>query len=149
MTRSPAEVVRTYLDEVWHNENLEILPELLSDKCWRHDSYDVDNQLICLDLEEQIARVKDGLSQGAWRFPIVKLLEDDEYATLIYDCTLAPKTPELLQQLVEKYDAIVDDQGRMLVKGIEVFRVVEGKIVEIWNAQHWMLRGSWGATMSL
>ena len=75
MTASPKEVVRRYIQDLWDQENADLLHELVAEKCWRHDTFDVDNQLICVTLEEQIERVEDGFSVGRWEFPIIKLLQ--------------------------------------------------------------------------
>lgn len=148
MVRSPSEVVRTYLEEVWHKKNMHILPELLAESSWRHDTYDVDNQLICVSLEEQLQRVQDGLSLGDWEFTVIELLEDGPFCTLVYDSALDPKNATIRESITEKYAPVFDVKGHLRFKGIEVFKVRDGKIIEIWNAQHYTLRGSWGDTQT-
>ena len=99
------------------------------------------------DHEFQMVRAKEGYERGLFDFRFVKLLESGEFVTMVWDLHFTPATEEIGNRL-RKDGAVVDDNGNMLMKGIEVFHVRDGKIVEVWVAQGWGLKGSWGPSMT-
>lgn len=124
MPASPKEVIRVYLDELYAKKRLELAPQLLADPTWRHET----GKLEKLSLRESMERLERNF--GHWpgmRFDnIVEIAEGDKVAA-VYNgwCTRA--------------DGKVDE-----ISGIEVFRVRDGRIVEVWNSK--ILAGLWQAS---
>lgn len=117
MTRSALEVVMLYNLEVWNKGRIELVPELCAERMTRYDA----NSVTTLDLDEQIARIRHNYDELRPTFEPVVLGGGDEYVTLVWNVTGR------------------DPNWKWC--GIEVFRVVDGKIVEVWNGPY--VDGRW------
>jgi hypothetical protein len=117
MVRSALEVVTLYNLEIWNKGRIELVPELCAERVVRHDA----NSVTVLDLDEQIARIRHNYDELRPTFEPVVLAGDDEYITLVWNVTGR------------------DPNWKWC--GIEVFRVLDGKIVEVWNAPY--VDGRW------
>lgn len=124
MTRSALEVVTLYNLEVWNKGRIELVPELCAEQMTRYDA----NSVTTLDLDEQIARIRHNYDELRPTFEPIILAGGDEFVTLVWNVTGR------------------DPNWKWC--GIEVFRVVDGKIVEVWNGPY--VDGRWirGGTLS-
>ena len=144
-----AEIIRTYVNSIWNQGNIEDAYQFLAEKCWRHDTdHGVNEALVCFSMEDQMERLSHAkrAAGGHVDFQILELIEAGEFVTMIWDLVYVPVSDDEQPRMLE-LGYYFDDQGRMLGKGIEVFRLVDEKIVEIWVAQGPWIRGHWGETM--
>lgn len=114
-TRSPSETVRVYLDELYAQGRVEMAPELIADPTWRHEK----GQLSRLSVAETQARLRENFTRWPkMRFDSMVTIAENDKVAVIWNgyCT--------------KPDGEVQH-----LNGIEVFRVRDGKIVEIWNSE--------------
>ena len=113
-------LLERYWEEASNQRNYELIRELGADPIIRHDP---DGQRTALSHDEQIARVK----MGAEDFGVVierKITHaDDSYVTSIWEMTS-------------------EKEESMNLCGIEVFKVVDGRLAECWNAPYG--KGRWG-----
>ncbi len=114
MTEPPVSVavVRRYLDEIYHRGDTAVVREICADPLVRHDP----GRRTELTHEAQIARIDADLPQWQPFFTAEVLAGDDEHAVLVW--TAEGRTAD-----------------RRLT-GIEVFRVDEGRITDVWNAPY-------------
>lgn len=115
--RTALEVVTLYNLEVWNKGRFDLIPELCADRIVRHDA----NTVTMLELDEQIARIKHNYEELRPTFEPVILAGDHEYITLVWNVTGR------------------DPNWKWC--GIEIFRVQDGKIVEVWNSPY--VDGRW------
>lgn len=107
-TMTPAEHCRFYVENVWKQHRVDLIPQLCADPIIRHD-FTRDWKI---SHAEQVERILSHKDKG-FDFRIVSIHGDHEYATMIWE--IASPT----------YN----------VAGIEVMRILDGKIVENWNAK--------------
>jgi predicted SnoaL-like aldol condensation-catalyzing enzyme len=122
-SRSAREVVELYNLVVWNKRDFELAEELFADKVIRHEVGVAHTQT----REQAVARVKDTWnSLGALHFDlnIVVAGDDGEHVTIVYDSTITTK-----------------DGDEVPIASIEVFRVLDGRIVEVWNCGY--AQGVW------
>lgn len=110
--RMPVAIVGRYLDEIYHNGNVETVREICADPVVRHDA----GRRTELGHQAQIDRICADLPQWQPYFTAEVLAGDDEHAVLVW--TARGRTAE------------------RLLSGIEVFRVAEGRITDVWNAPY-------------
>lgn len=115
--RTALEVVTLYNLEVWNKGRFDLIPELCADQIVRHDA----NTVTVLDLDEQIARIRHNFEELRPTFEPVVLAGDDQFITLVWNVTGR------------------DPHWKWC--GIEIFRVENGKIVEVWNSPY--VDGRW------
>jgi predicted SnoaL-like aldol condensation-catalyzing enzyme len=114
-TRTAREVVELYNLVVWNECNLELGEELLGDNVIRHDV----NEVRTLTHAQAVARVSDMWQQvQSLHFHLNVVIADDdgEHVAIVYDSTI-----------------IGNDGSTTHIASIEVFRVVAGRIIEVWN----------------
>ncbi len=109
---SPVSVVGRYVEEIYHQGQVELVREICADPVVRHDP----GKRSELTHEDQIARINADLPQWQPHFTAEVLAGDNEYAVLVW--TARGRTAE------------------RLLSGIEVFRVVAGRITDVWNAPY-------------
>ena len=122
--RSPAETVEVYLEQLYNQGRVEMAAELVADPTWRHQ----EGQLTSLSLADTIARLKHNFT--IWpkmRFDSNQVLVDGDKVAVAWNGFCTKPDGEVLKMF-----------------GIEIFRVVDGKIVEIWNSKEWP--GLWQAS---
>jgi predicted SnoaL-like aldol condensation-catalyzing enzyme len=114
-TRTAREVVELYNLVVWNECNIDLAEELLADNVIRHEVGEAHT----LTHAQAVQRVAD-LWQlfDPLRFDLNIVIEGDdgEHVAIVYDSMMTTR-----------------DGTRTNVAGIEVFRVVDGKITEVWN----------------
>ncbi len=144
---TPGEIVEDYVTRVWNKRDPGAVSEYLADPCWRHDTGNPEKPFAEFTNADQMARLEEGYATGDFDFQTVQLLESGEFVTYIWNLSYKPANDAIKAGLAGR-GAEFDDDGNVMVKGIEVFRVRDGKIVEIWVAQSSELKGHWGPTMS-
>lgn len=108
-------VVELYNLVVWNERNIDLADELLADSVIRHEVGGART----LTHAEAVQRVVDMWQLAdSLRFDLNVVIEgeDGEHVAIVYDSTITTK------------DGTVTN-----IASIEVFRVVEGKITEVWN----------------
>lgn len=116
VTRTAREVVELYNLVVWNEHNLDLAGELFGDTVIRHGVGEAHT----LTHDQAVQRVADVWQQlDTLRFDlnIVVAGDDGEHVALVYDSAMTTK-----------------DGAETNVASIEVFRVVDGKIAEVWNS---------------
>jgi predicted SnoaL-like aldol condensation-catalyzing enzyme len=114
-TRTAREVVELYNLVVWNERNLDLAEELLADSVIRHEV----GRAHILTHAQAVQRVADMWQQvDSLHFDlnIVVAGDDGEHVAIVYDSALTAK-----------------DGTQTNIASIEVFRVVDGKIAEVWN----------------
>jgi predicted SnoaL-like aldol condensation-catalyzing enzyme len=114
-TRTAREVVELYNLVVWNEHDLRLAEELLGDNVIRHGV----GESHTLSHEQAVQRVADVWRQfDSVRFDLNSVVagDDGEHVTIVYDSTLTG-----------------EDGTETNVASIEVFRVVAGRITEVWN----------------
>ena len=114
-------VVTTYLDVLYNQRRLDLIPALIADPTWRHKAGEVRS----LTMAETVQRLQDTLDLcPELHFDTVVLHDDGCMVTVNWN-------GRSTQRNGKSYEYC----------GIEVFRVVDGVIVEIWNSRetsgHW------------
>jgi predicted SnoaL-like aldol condensation-catalyzing enzyme len=115
VTWTAREVVELYNLVVWNECNIEMAEELFADTVIRHEV----GEARALTREQAVNRVKDTwktLDRLHFDLNIVIAGDDGEHVAIVYDSTITAK-----------------DGTETNVASIEVFRVVDGKITEVWN----------------
>ena len=115
MTRSAREVVELYNLVVWNKRDFDLADELMGDTVIRHDVGEAHT----LTHEEAVNRVVDTWKMfDTLRFDLNLVVsgDDGEHVAVVY------------QSPMELKDGTKTDVGSM-----EIFRVVDGKITEVWN----------------
>jgi predicted SnoaL-like aldol condensation-catalyzing enzyme len=113
--RTAREVVELYNLVVWNDCDLALAEELFADNVIRHEVGEAHT----LTREQAVNRVKDiweMFDKLRFDLNIVIAGDDGEHVAIVYDSTMTTK-----------------DETETKVASIEVFRVVDGKITEVWN----------------
>lgn len=108
-------VVELYNLVVWNEHNIDLADELLADSVIRHEVGGART----LTHAEAVQRVMDMWQLAdSLRFDLNVVIEgeDGEHVAIVYDSTITTK-----------------DGTETNIASIEVFRVVDGKITEVWN----------------
>lgn len=115
MTRSAREVVELYNLVVWNKRDFDLAEELMGDTVIRHEV----GESTTLTHEQAVARIVDHWDMFATiRFDLNLVVagDDGEHVAIVY------------QSPMELKDGTKTDVGSM-----EIFRVVDGRIIEVWN----------------
>lgn len=113
--RTAREVVEQYNWVVWNERDFALADELLGDNVVRHDVGEVK----VLTHEEAVNRVIDHWAMfETIRFDLKLVIagDDGEHVTIVYE---SPMT--------------FPDGNSMTISSMEIFRVVDGRIAEVWN----------------
>jgi len=139
MPRSPRELVSLYIEQVWNEGDMSAVRDFCADPYHRHDS----GRLTTMSHDEQVDRVTEGRAIAtapdgtSLHFDSIILTGDDEYVTWAFNMTAPLETALAAMDFpMEKTSTTVE------MSGIEVFRVVDGRIAEVWNAP--VGGGLWG-----
>lgn len=115
MTRSAREVVEAYNLVVWNRRDFALAKELLGEHVIRHGV----GESHTLTHDEAVARIVDHWAMFAsirFDLRLVVAGDDGEHVAIVYQ---SPMT--------------LTDGTEMSVGSMEVFRVVDGRITEVWN----------------
>lgn len=124
MSQTPAEaVVRRYAHELYQRRNIDIIPELVSDPTIRHEP---SGETLTYSLADSLSRARHLQAEfSSMRFDEVALVANDTDVCWVFDAVL-----------------VRADGTEVTMCGVEVFRVRDGKIVEVWNPKP--APGLWG-----
>lgn len=115
MTRSAREVVEQYNLVVWNDRDFALAEELIGDSVTRHDVGEVTT----LTHEEAVARIIDHWEMFEtihFDLNLVVAGDDGEHVAIVYQSTMTLK-----------------DGTETTVASMEIFRVIDGRITEVWN----------------
>ena len=115
MTRTAREVVELYKLVVWNERNFELADELMGDTVIRHEVGEAQT----LSHEQAVQRVVDNWAMfDKLRFDLNLVVagDDGEHVAIVYQSPMELK-----------------DGTKTSVGSMEIFRVVEGRITEVWN----------------
>jgi predicted SnoaL-like aldol condensation-catalyzing enzyme len=115
MTRSAREVVELYNLVVWNERNFDLAEELMGDTVIRHEV----GEATTLTHEQAVNRIVDHWDMFAsirFDLSLVVAGDDGEHVAIVY------QSPMLLK-----------DGTETIVGSMEIFRVVDGRIIEVWN----------------
>jgi predicted SnoaL-like aldol condensation-catalyzing enzyme len=115
VTRTAREVVELYNLVVWNERNLGLAEELLGDKVIRHGVGE-SHTLTHAQAVRRVADVWRLFESVRFDLNVVVAGDDGEHVTIVYDSTMTTQ-----------------DGTETNVGSIEVFRVVAGRITEVWN----------------
>ncbi len=123
MSRTAREVVELYNLEVWNRRNFALADELMGETVIRHEV----GEAHVLSHDQAVRRVIDhwGMFEDI-RFDLNLVVagDDGEHVAIVY------QTPMTLK-----------DGTEMTVGSMEIFRVVDGRITEVWNCAY--KKGVW------
>ena len=115
MTRTAREVVELYNLVVWNERDFALAEELLGDSVIRHEVGEAQT----LTHEEAVSRIVDMWQVSEeLRFDLNLVVagEDGEHVAIVYESPIRLK-----------------DGTDTTVGSMEIFRVVDGRITEVWN----------------
>ena len=123
MTRTARDVVELYNLVVWNERDFDLADELMGDTVIRHEV----GEATVLTHEQAVARIVDRWAMfETLRFDLRLVVagDDGEHVAIVYQSTMELK------------DGTKADVGSM-----ETFRVVDGRITEVWNCGY--KQGDW------
>ena len=135
----PRDIVASYVERVWNLGDSSAVVEYCADPYVRHDA--VRSRV--MSHAEQLERVTGERAAGtaadgrSLRFETLLLAGDGRDVTWVWNMT-GPAGTALAESGVEA--EVAGDELRIC--GIEVFRVVDGRITEVWNSPP--MAGHWG-----
>ena len=135
----PRDIVANYVERVWNLGDSSAVVEYCADPYLRHDA----GRSRVMSHAEQLGRVTSERKAGtaadgrSLHFETLLLAGDGRDVTWVWNMT-GPTGTELAASGVEA--EVVGEELRIC--GIEVFRVVEGRITEVWNSPP--MAGHWG-----
>ncbi|APE18339.1 nuclear transport factor 2 family protein [Mycobacterium crocinum] len=115
MSRTAREVVEAYNLVVWNTRDVGLAEELLGDSVIRHEV----GEAVVLTHEEAVKRVVDHLEMfDEIRFDLNLVVagDDGEHVAIVYQSPMTLK-----------------DGTRVDIGSMEIFRVIDGRITEVWN----------------
>ncbi|KQH79179.1 polyketide cyclase [Mycobacterium gordonae] len=112
--RTPREVVELYNLVVWNERDLRLAEELFADNVIRH-GVDASQTLTHDQAVQRVADMWQVCDSLRFDLNIVIAGDDGEHVAIVYDST------------------IMANGAETNVASIEVFRVVGGRIAEVWN----------------
>lgn len=115
MTRSAREVVELYNLVVWNQRDFALAEELMGDTVVRHEV----GEATTLTHDQAVQRIVDHWEMfEAVRFDLNLVVagDDGEHVTIVYESPMTLK-----------------DGAELTISSMEVFRVVDGRITEVWN----------------
>ena len=114
-TRTAREVVELYNLVVWNECNIDLAEELLADTVIRHEVGEA-HTLTHAQAVQRVADMWQLVDSLRFHLNIVIAGDDGEHVAIVYDSTIT-----------------TSDGTQTNIASIEVFRVVAGKITEVWN----------------
>ncbi len=114
-TRTAREVVELYNLVVWNEHNIDLAEELFADNVIRHEVGEA-HTLTRAQAVQRVADVWQLFDSLRFDLNVVIASDDGEHVAIVYDSTMT-----------------TSDGTETNVGSIEVFRVVTGKITEVWN----------------
>ena len=118
MTRTPREVVELYNLVVWNERDFALAEELMGDTVIRHEV----GQALTLTRRQAVQRIVEHwemFDKVCFDLNVVVAGDDGEHVAIVYQSTMTAK-----------------DGSRIDIGSLEIFRVVDGRISEVWNCGH-------------
>ena len=115
MTRTAKEVVELYNLVVWNERDFALAEELMGETVIRHDV----GEMTTLTHAEAVKRIVDNwalFDKLRFDLNLVVAGDDGEHVAIVYQSPMELK-----------------DGTKTSVGSMEIFRVVDGRIVEVWN----------------
>jgi predicted SnoaL-like aldol condensation-catalyzing enzyme len=118
VTRTAREVVELYNLVVWNQRDFALAEELMGDKVIRHQV----GQAVTLTRRQAVQRIVEHwemFDELRFNLNVVVTGDDGEHVAIVYQSTMTAK-----------------DGARIDIGSLEIFRVVDGRIIEVWNCGH-------------
>lgn len=118
MTRTAREVVELYNLVVWNQRDFALAEELMGDKVIRHEV----GKALTLTRRQAVQRIVEHwemFDELRFDLNVVVAGDDGEHVAIVYQSTMTAK-----------------DGARIDIGSLELFRVVDGRITEVWNCGH-------------
>lgn len=115
--RSAREVVELYNYAVWNEKDFDLVDELISDHIVRHGVDEVTT-LTRAEARQRVESFWETVAAVTFTLPLV-VSDGEEHVAIVYQADIV--------------DAAGSTSG---IASIEVFRVVAGRITEVWNNTH-------------
>jgi predicted SnoaL-like aldol condensation-catalyzing enzyme len=118
VTRTAREVVELYNLAVWNQRDFALAEELMGDTVIRHEV----GQAVTLTRRQAVQRIVEHweMFDKLWfDLNVVVAGDDGEHLAIVYQSTMTAK-----------------DGSRIDIGSLEIFRVVDGRITEVWNCGH-------------
>ncbi len=125
-TRTAREVVELYNLVVWNERDLGLAEELLADNVIRHEVGAV-HTLTHAEAVQRVADMWQLVDLLHFDLNIVIAGADGEHVAIVYDSTVTTGTTG------EGTETGTETRTETRIASIEVFRVVDGRISEVWN----------------
>ncbi|MCA2355820.1 nuclear transport factor 2 family protein [Mycobacterium intracellulare] len=124
MVRSAREVVEAYNLVAWNNQDLALAGERLAGSVVRHEAGGA-RALTRAQAVQRIVDIWEMFTALRFELNLVVAGDDDEHVAIAYQATMTLK-----------------DGTKNSIGSIEIFHVVDGRIVEVYNCGH--QQGAWG-----
>lgn len=110
---NPRTVVERYNYELWNDKNFAVAEDILGEEIVRN----TPGGRVVQTRHQAVQRVHDLWSTvETVHFTLLQIVADDELCSIVYQADIV------------NHDGIPD-----YIAAIEVFRVIEGRVVEVWN----------------
>jgi predicted SnoaL-like aldol condensation-catalyzing enzyme len=118
VTRTAREVVELYNLVVWNERDFALAEELMGDTVIRHEV----GEALTLTRRQAVQRIVEHwemFDELRFDLNVVVAGDDGEHVAIVYQSTMTAK-----------------DGSRIDIGSLEIFRVVDGRITEVWNCGH-------------
>jgi predicted SnoaL-like aldol condensation-catalyzing enzyme len=118
VTRTARDVVELYNLVVWNQRDFALAEELMGDTVIRHEV----GQAVTLTHRQAVQRIVEHwamFDKVRFDLNLVVAGDDGEHVAIVYQSTMTAK-----------------DGSRIDIGSMEIFRVVDGRITEVWNCGH-------------
>ena len=118
MTHTAREVVELYNLVVWNERDFALAEELMGDTVIRHEV----GKALTLTRRQAVQRIVEHwemFDELRFDLNVVVAGDDGEHVAIVYQSTMTAK-----------------DGARIDIGSLEIFRVVDGRIIEVWNCGH-------------
>jgi predicted SnoaL-like aldol condensation-catalyzing enzyme len=118
VTRTAREVVELYNLVVWNQRDFALAEELMGDTVIRHEV----GQALTLTRRQAVQRIVDHwamFDKVRFDLNVVVAGDDGEHVAIVYGSSMELK-----------------DGAEVDIGSMEIFRVVDGRITEVWNCGH-------------
>ena len=110
---TPLRVVQMYNDDVWGRHQRDLITKLLANPLRRHHP----GRTEVFTHEDMLLRYDGYFSKHKEMRAVARnLISEGPYVTLLWDI-----------------DMVANDGSTQMISGIEIFKVVDGKITDVWN----------------
>jgi len=118
VTRTPREVVELYNLVVWNERDFALAEELMGDTVIRHEV----GEALTLTHRQAVQRIVEHwamFDEVRFDLNVVVAGDDGEHVAIVYGSSM-----------------VLKDGAEVDIGSMEIFRVVDGRITEVWNCGH-------------